>query len=62
MTEAGYVSVSKTASPDRGDARRVAWVTLTPTGRAALDQHMAALTLIAQGQEIGGAQDGDRVG
>ena len=62
MTEAGYVSVSKTASPDRGDARRVAWVTLTPTGRAALDQHMAALTLIAQGQEIGAARDGDRVG
>ena len=62
MAEAGYVSVSKTASPDRGDARRVAWVTLTPTGRRALDRHMAALILIAQGQEIGAARDGDRVG
>ena len=61
MTEAGYVSVSKTASPDRGDARRVAWVTLTPTGRSALDRHMAALTLIAQGQEVGVEKD-DRVG
>lgn len=52
LTEAGYVTVSKTASSDRADARRVAWVSLTPTGRDALDGHMRALALIAEGHEV----------
>lgn len=51
LTEAAYVSVSKTASADRDDARRVAWVSLTPAGRAALDGHMLALAMIAEGKE-----------
>lgn len=49
LTDAGYVAMTKTASPDRADARRVAWIRLTPAGRLALDQHLAALTQIAQG-------------
>lgn len=52
LTEAGYVSVSKTASAQRADARRVAWVTLTPAGRQALDRHLAALVMIADGHEM----------
>ena len=51
LSEAGYVSISKTASVERTDARRVAWVRLTSLGRRALEGHMAALALIAQGQE-----------
>lgn len=51
LTEAGYVAISKTASAERADHRRVAWVRLTPTGRQALERHMAALALIAEGQE-----------
>ena len=46
LSEAGYVTVSKTASSERSDARRVAWVRLTPAGRQALDGHMAALEQI----------------
>lgn len=52
LTEAGYVTVSKTPSAERTDARRVAWVRITPAGRRALDQHMAALALLAQGQDV----------
>ncbi|WP_161965049.1 transcriptional regulator [Ornithinimicrobium cerasi] len=51
LTEAGYVSISKTTSAERADARRVAWVRLTPVGQQALERHMAALARIAQGQE-----------
>ncbi|TQM95890.1 transcriptional regulator [Ornithinimicrobium humiphilum] len=58
MTEVGYVSITKSASPERGDARRVAWVSLTPAGRQALERHMAALTLIAQGHEVPTGQGG----
>lgn len=46
LADAGYVSVTKTASPDRTDARRVAWIKLTRSGRHALDQHVAMLRQI----------------
>ena len=54
LSEAGYVLITKTASSERSDARRVAWARISPAGRQALDQHMAALAQIAQGQDASG--------
>lgn len=47
LTSAGYVSASKVVSAERGDARRVTWVSLTPEGRRAFDAHVSALREIA---------------
>lgn len=48
LTQAGYVTMDKTASIDRLDLRRVTWVRLTPLGRKAFDGHVAALRAITQ--------------
>lgn len=47
LVAAGYVVSDKTASPERGDARRVMWLSLTRAGRAAFDAHLQALRDIA---------------
>ncbi|MBC7593854.1 MAG: transcriptional regulator [Kineosporiaceae bacterium] len=46
LTDAGYVTMDKTASRERADFRRMAWVRLTPMGRNAFDGHVAALRAI----------------
>lgn len=43
----GYVTISKAASASRFDARRVTWLSLTPTGRSAFVAHIRALQEIA---------------
>ena len=50
LTDAGVISMAKASSAARSDARRVAWVSLTPQGTAAFDAHIAALRAIASGQ------------
>ncbi|MBF4995304.1 transcriptional regulator [Arthrobacter gandavensis] len=47
LTEATYVSIAKSASAARSDARRLTWVALTPAGRKAFDAHLRALEEIA---------------
>lgn len=47
LAATGYVTSSKAASPGRGDARRITWLTLTRTGRSAFDAHVRALQQIA---------------
>lgn len=49
LGDVGYVSVSKQASADRQDRRRVSWVTLTDAGREAFDGHVAMLRQITEG-------------
>ena len=49
LSDADLVTVTKESSPDRGDARRLTWVALTPAGRTALEAHLAALRAIADG-------------
>jgi len=49
LVDAGYVALRKERSPTRSDARRLTWVTLTPTGSIALEAHLAALASIANG-------------
>ncbi len=49
LSDAGFVTVRKESSPDRSDARRLTWVTLTPDGRRAVEAHLAALAQIAAG-------------
>lgn len=49
LSEAGYVKVSKRASAERTDLRRMAWVSLTTEGRLAFDAHVAMLRQITQG-------------
>lgn len=56
LTDAGYVSVSKSSSGARSDARRLAWVSLTRPGREAFDSHLAML------REITGPAAGDPQG
>ncbi|MWB98991.1 transcriptional regulator [Agromyces seonyuensis] len=53
LGDAGYVAVRKERSPERSDARRLTWASLTPAGRAAFDAHVAALTRIAAGEPAG---------
>lgn len=48
LSDAGYVAMDRQPSATRGDDRRVAWVRLTPLGRAAFDGHVAALRQITQ--------------
>lgn len=47
LADAGYLSSRKAASADRGDARRVMWLSLTKDGRTAFDAHVRALQEIA---------------
>lgn len=47
LATAGYVTISKAASADRADARRVTWLALTPAGRSAFAAHVRALREIA---------------
>lgn len=47
LAAAGYVTSRKNASTERGDARRVMWVSLTKDGCAAFDAHVRALREIA---------------
>ncbi|MGW6003808.1 transcriptional regulator [Oerskovia enterophila] len=49
LSDAGFVTVRKESSPDRSDARRLTWVTLTPDGGRAVEAHLAALAQIAAG-------------
>lgn len=50
LAGAGYVTVTKSASAQRGDARRLTWLTLTDHGQRAFTQHFQALRSIAAGQ------------
>ncbi|WP_104181849.1 transcriptional regulator [Arthrobacter sp. B0490] len=47
LAEAGYLVSDKMASAERGDARRVMWLSLSGSGRAALDGYLQALRDIA---------------
>ncbi len=47
LVTASYVASDKTASADRGDARRIMWLALTRAGRSAFDAHVRALKEIA---------------
>lgn len=47
LATAGYVSSSKAASFERGDARRITWLSLTREGRSAFNAHVRALQQIA---------------
>jgi DNA-binding MarR family transcriptional regulator len=51
LSDAGYVALTKVASPARRDSRRVTWLRLTPVGRRAFDAHVQALRSIAAGWE-----------
>jgi DNA-binding MarR family transcriptional regulator len=51
LADAGYVTVTKKASDDRGDSRRLTWLTITANGRRASAQHFRALRAIAAGLE-----------
>jgi DNA-binding transcriptional ArsR family regulator len=43
LTDAGYATLSRSASDERDDRRQIAWVRLTAEGRHAFDGHVAAL-------------------
>ncbi|SCG53253.1 Winged helix DNA-binding domain-containing protein [Micromonospora siamensis] len=47
LVDAGHVTISKSASANRTDARRVTWLSLSPTGRSAFAAHIRALQDIA---------------
>ena len=47
LNAAGYVVSDKVASANRGDARRIMWLSLSPAGRSAFDDHVRALQKIA---------------
>lgn len=49
LTGAGIATIRKAASPGRPDARRRTWVSLTLSGRRAVEGHLRALTEIASG-------------
>ncbi|TWP32950.1 transcriptional regulator [Leekyejoonella antrihumi] len=49
LVDAGYISMTKAASPTRSDARRLTWVRQTPAGRHAFDGHIEELRRIAVG-------------
>lgn len=51
LADRGYVTLRKEGSPGRGDARRLTFVGLTPSGSAAVEAHLAALAEIAGGAE-----------
>lgn len=47
LLDADYVSIVKSASPARSDARRLTWIKQTPKGRGAFDAHIHELRRIA---------------
>ncbi|MHA7273054.1 MULTISPECIES: transcriptional regulator [unclassified Arthrobacter] len=49
LVDGGFVSMTKSSSVGRPDARRISWLSLTPQGRSAFDSHLAALRAIATG-------------
>lgn len=49
LSDDGFIKVTKSASLARNDARRVAWVKLTASGRTAFDEHVEELRNIAAG-------------
>lgn len=59
LADAGYLTVDKRASDERGDARRLTWLALTSTGRRAFREHFRALRAIAEG--MGGPDEPDDV-
>lgn len=49
LSDAGYLTSTKSGSSSRSDARKTTWLALTPTGRRAFRGHVAALErLLAQ--------------
>lgn len=50
LADAGTITMAKSSSATRSDARRVTWVSLTPAGTANFDSHIAALRAIALGR------------
>lgn len=52
LSDAGYVTVTKKASDERGDFRRLTWLALTSKGHRAFAQHFRALRVIAAGHDI----------
>lgn len=51
LADADYVTVTKKASDERGDSRRLTWLTLTGKGRRAFAQHFRTLRVIAAGHD-----------
>lgn len=49
LAEAGFVKISKGASPTRNDSRRLTWVKLTGSGQKAFDAHLEELRIITAG-------------
>ena len=47
LVDAGFVAMTKAASPGRSDLRRISWIALTPAGAAVFDSHVRALRAIA---------------
>ena len=50
LADAGAITMDKASSVARTDARRVAWVALTPRGADAFDAHVEALRAITRGE------------
>lgn len=51
LADGGYVTVTKRASDERDDSRRLTWLALTSKGRRAFAQHFRALRTIAAGHD-----------
>ena len=49
LLDAGYISMNKSPSRTRSDARRLTWIRRTRTGQDAFDAHMEELRRIAVG-------------
>ena len=47
LADAGYVTINKSRSPTRADARQLTWVSLSRSGRDAFDGHIKELQRIA---------------
>ena len=45
LTDAGYTTMSRSPSDERGDRRQITWVRLSREGQRAFDGHVAALRL-----------------
>ncbi|MDO5736781.1 MAG: transcriptional regulator [Propionibacteriaceae bacterium] len=49
LSDAGFVKMKKAASSTRTDSRRITWLSLTPAGERAFDEHLRALQAIGGG-------------
>lgn len=49
LADAGFVKITKSASPTRNDSRRLTWVKLTGSGQKAFDAHLEELRIITAG-------------